>query len=70
MTVRVEGVGRLIGLDTGELAYEGLFKTSTRNAYQGRLLATVQRTAAAGNVRLSASAPGLPTATSAWQAAK
>ena len=62
VTVRVEGPGRLIGLDTGDLAYGGLFKTGTRNAYQGRLLATVQRTAPGGEVRLSASAPGLTTA--------
>ena len=48
VTVRVEDGCRLIGLDSGELSYEGLFKTDTRNAYQGRLLATVQRTSAGG----------------------
>jgi beta-galactosidase len=63
VTVRVEGAGRLIGLDTGDLNYVGLFKVDTRPAYQGRLLATVQRTALAGEIRLSADAPGLPTAT-------
>jgi len=62
VTVRVEGPGRLIGLDTGDLSYGGLFKTDTRNAYQGRLLATVQRTAPTGEIRLLATAPGLPTA--------
>jgi hypothetical protein len=60
--VHVEGPGRLIGLDTADLAYEGLFKTDTRNASQGRLLATVQRTALGGEVRITASAPGLATA--------
>jgi beta-galactosidase len=68
VTVRVEGAGRLIGLDTGDLDYGGLFKVDTRAAYQGRLLATVQRTAPAGEVRLSAAAPGLPTATFASSA--
>jgi beta-galactosidase len=58
VTVQVQGPGRLIGLDTGDLAYGGLFKTDTRNASQGRLLATVQRTAA-GEVRVTASAAGL-----------
>jgi len=65
VTVRVEGAGRLIGLDTGDLNYVGLFKVDTRAAYQGRLLATVQRTALAGEIRLSAAAPGLPTTTPA-----
>ena len=62
VTVRVEGPGRLIGLDTADLAYGGLFKTDTRNAWQGRLLATVQRTAPAGEIRVTASAPGLAAA--------
>jgi beta-galactosidase len=63
VTVRVKGAGRLIGLDTGDLDYGGLFKTGKRTAYQGRLLATVQRTAPAGEVRISAATSGLPTAT-------
>ena len=61
ITVRVEGAGRLIGLDTGDLGYDGLFKTDTRKAYQGRLLATVQRTTPTGQVRLIAATPGMPT---------
>ena len=60
VTVQVEGAGRLIGLDTGDLDYGGLFKVATREAYQGRLLATVQRTSPAGDFRLTATAPGLP----------
>jgi len=39
-----------------------MFKTDTRNTYQGRLLVTVQRTAQAGEMRLMATAPGLTTA--------
>ena len=62
VTVHVEGGGRLIGLDTGDLIYDGMFKTDTRNTYQGRLLVTVQRTAQAGEMRLMATAPGLTTA--------
>jgi beta-galactosidase len=63
VTVKVEGAGKLIGLDTGDLSYVGLFKTDTRKAYQGRILATVQRTQPSGEIRLSISAPNLPTAT-------
>jgi beta-galactosidase len=61
VTIRVEGAGRLIGLDTGDLNYGGLFKTDTRKAYQGSLLATVQRTASSGEIRLTAATPDLPT---------
>jgi beta-galactosidase len=57
--ILVEGAGRLIGVDSGDLVYDGLFKTDTRNAYQGRLLVAVQRTAAAGEIRVTASATGL-----------
>ncbi|MCX6253995.1 MAG: DUF4982 domain-containing protein [Bacteroidia bacterium] len=64
VTVRVEGAGRLIGFDTGDLVYDGLFKTDMRNAYQGRLLVTIQRTAPAGEIRVTATAPGLSTAIS------
>ena len=59
VTVQIEGAARLIGLDTGDLDYGGLFKVATRDAFRGRLLATVQRTAA-GDFRVSATAPGLP----------
>ncbi len=60
--VRVTGAGRLLGLDTGDLNYGGLFKAGKRAAYQGRLLATVQRTAPEGEVRIAATASGLPAA--------
>jgi beta-galactosidase len=59
--VKVEGAGRLIGLDTGDLNYGGLFKTDTRNAHQGRLLATVQRTAPTGEINVTAVSPDLLT---------
>ena len=61
--VQVEGDSRLVGLDSGDLDYGGLFKTDSRFAYQGRLLAAVQRAAPGGLVRISATAPGLPAAT-------
>jgi beta-galactosidase len=62
VTVSVEGAGKLVGLDTGDLTYDGNFKTNARNAYLGRLLATVQRTASDGDIRVIAVSSGLPTA--------
>jgi beta-galactosidase len=62
VTVRVQGPGRLIGLDTADLTYGGQFKTDTRRIYQGRILATVQRTAPTGDIRLTATAQGLASA--------
>ena len=61
VTVKVRGPGVLIGLDTGDLTYTGGFKTNTRDAFQGRLLATVQRTVPTGEIRIAASSPQLPT---------
>ena len=64
ITVKVEGGGKLIGLDNGELDYTGLFKTDTRNSSQGRLLVAVKRISpeAAGEIHIIATAPGLSTA--------
>ena len=61
ITVKVEGAGRLLALDSGDLSYGGLFKTDTRLAHLGRLLVTIQRTG--GEVRISATAPQLTAAT-------
>jgi len=63
VTVRLAGAGKLIGLDTGDLDYGGSFKTDTRNVDGGRLLATVQRTAPAGPLTITVTAPGLTAAT-------
>ena len=52
VTVKIEGPGRLAGLDTGDVTYGGLFKTNTREAWQGRLLATVRRTPHQGEIRV------------------
>jgi beta-galactosidase len=62
VTVRVEGPGRLIGLDTGDLNYGGVFKAQVRNAYLGRMLGTVERTDPTGSFRVIAATPGLPEA--------
>jgi beta-galactosidase len=59
ITVKVEGGGRLIGIDNGDLNYTGSFKTETRNAYHGRILVTVQKTSLANEAQIIATAPGL-----------
>jgi len=48
ITVNVSGEAKLIGLDSGEMNYEGLFKTSTRKTYHGKLLAAIQSTKNSG----------------------
>jgi beta-galactosidase len=63
ITIDVAGEGKLIGVDTGDLEYTGLYKTNTRNAYGGRVLISVQKTAPANGIRITATAPGLTTAT-------
>jgi beta-galactosidase len=64
ITIKVEGEGKLIGLDSGELDYTGSFKTNTRNSYQGRLLVAVKRISAEakGEIRIIATSPDLSTA--------
>ncbi len=59
VTVRVEGDARLIGLDTGDLGYGGSFKNACRDAYLGRVLATVERKPDGGAFRVVATAPSL-----------
>ena len=62
VTVTVDGVSRLIGLDTSDLEYAGLFKTNVRKAVNGHILATVERTELAGESSLTASSPRLTSA--------
>jgi len=64
ITVNIEGEGKLIGLDNGELDYTGSFKTNTRNSNLGRLLVTVKKISPAtkGNIRIIATSPGFSTA--------
>jgi beta-galactosidase len=56
---RIEGEGRLIGLDNGDPSSLGDFKGGSRKAFNGLCLGIVQSTAKAGQIRVSATAPGL-----------
>ncbi len=61
--VNVEGPARLVGLDNGDSADLDSYKGVCRRLFQGKLLAIVQLTGEAGEVRLSASSEGLEEAT-------
>jgi beta-galactosidase len=44
VTVNVTGEASLIGLDSGDIYYSGLFKTNERKVFKGKLLVTVKST--------------------------
>ena len=58
----VEGEGRLIGVDNGDPLSHEDFKTNRRSAFNGLCLAIVQSTASAGSIRITATSPGLASA--------
>jgi beta-galactosidase len=60
----VQGVGSLIGVDNGNMADMAAdFKGKIRKASHGMCLAIVQSTASAGQIRVTATSPGLKPAT-------
>jgi beta-galactosidase len=60
----VQGEGRLIGVDNGNMAdMTADFKGTTKKAFHGMCLAMVQATASAGQIRMTATSPGLKPAT-------
>ena len=56
--VRVDGPGRLLGLDNGDSADREGYKTATRRLFNGKLLAMIGTTKAAGTVRVTVTSPG------------
>jgi beta-galactosidase len=64
VTFEVQGEGKLIGVDNGNMAEMTVdFKGKTRKASHGMCLAIVQSTANAGQIRVTATSPGLKPAT-------
>jgi beta-galactosidase len=60
----VQGEGRLIGVDNGNMADMAAdFKGKIGKAFHGMCLAMVQSVAAAGQIRITATSPGLKPAT-------
>ena len=61
-TARVDGGGRLLGLDNGDQRDMTALRSPSRRTRQGRALALVQAGRKTGTVELSVAAPGLPEA--------
>ena len=59
----VQGEGRLIGVDNGDMSNQEGFKNKQKKAFHGMCLAIVQSSARAGQIRVMASSPGLKPAT-------
>jgi beta-galactosidase len=62
--VTVSG-GTLVGMDNGRQESAELYKTAARTAYHGKVLAIVQSGRRAGLIRVTATAPGLRSASAA-----
>jgi beta-galactosidase len=59
VTFEIQGEGRIIGVDNGDPQSHEDFKSNRRKAFNGLCLAIVQSTAKSGQVRITASSPGL-----------
>jgi len=55
----VEGPGKIIGVDNGNLDSTEAYKTDRRSAFRGRCLVIIQSTGQPGRIRLTAASPGL-----------
>ncbi len=59
----VKGPGAVVAVDNADAASHESFQTSERHAFQGRAIAFVKAGAASGQIKLTASAPGLTSGT-------
>ena len=59
----VSGPGKLIGLDNGDPGSTEDYKGKQRKCFHGMCLAIVQSTGGAGQIRVTATSPGLKPAT-------
>jgi beta-galactosidase len=59
----VQGEGRLIGVDNGDMSNQEGYKGKQKKAFHGLCLAIVQSSPRAGQIRVMASSPGLKPAT-------
>ena len=62
VTFKVEGSGTLVGVDNGKQADHQSFQDDNRAAYNGSLIAIVQTAKEAGDIKITASASGLTSA--------
>ncbi len=59
VTFQIQGAGKIIGLDNGNPLSHEDFKSGHRKAFNGLCLAILQSTAKPGQIRLTATSPGL-----------
>ncbi len=59
VTFEIQGEGKLIGVDNGDMQSHDDYKANRRKAFNGMCLAIVQATARPGQIRIAATAPGL-----------
>jgi beta-galactosidase len=63
VTFSVSGPGRLLAVDSVDLASHELFQTNQRSIFEGRCMALIQSTGQAGEIVLRAATANLPAAT-------
>jgi len=63
ITFEVQGPGRLIGVDNGDMSDMESYKGRQKKLFHGMCLAIVQSTSSAGQIQVTASSPGLKPAT-------
>lgn len=59
ISFEIEGSGRILAVDSGDIRSHENFRAPSRKAFQGRCLVIVQSTARPGAIRLKAASPGL-----------
>ena len=62
VTFTVEGEGKLVGVDNGRQDDHQSYQDDNRNAFSGKLVAIIQTTKTAGQIKITASADGLTSA--------
>jgi beta-galactosidase len=59
VTFEIQGEGKLIGVDSGNLRSSEDYKSNRRKVFNGLCLAIVQSTAKSGQIQITAISPGL-----------
>lgn len=63
VTFKVDGPGKLVGVDNGKTTDHQSYQDDNRQAFSGKLIAIVQSTKTAGSIKVTATADGLKAAT-------
>ena len=70
VNIKVEGAGKLVGVDNGSAPDHDSYKGSSRKAFGGKMLAIVQADRNAGDIKITASADGISLPTTVTVKAK